>query len=78
MDFVSFRDALADAHGALEVDDLQPDTALGNLPQWDSLAVLTTMEVSETEFDAPLTAAEIRACTTFGELFDKAKANQRT
>ena len=68
MKFTTFRDALAESIGGLEAEDLTPETALGSLAAWDSLAILTTMEVADADFGAPVISAEVRACRTLGEL----------
>jgi acyl carrier protein len=52
-------DALADA---------MPETPLGSLPNWDSLAILLTISHFEHAHGTVITAAQIRGCRTVRDL----------
>ena len=54
-------DALASAPAGL-------DTVLGQLPQWDSLAVLLVITHAEQTYGRAPTGAQVRACRTGRDL----------
>lgn len=46
------------------------DTVLQDLPQWDSLAVLTTLAMVDAEYEVSITANELANQRTVRDLFD--------
>jgi hypothetical protein len=54
-------DALASAPAGL-------DTVLGQLPHWDSLAILLVITHAEQAYGRALTGAQVRACRTGRDL----------
>lgn len=57
----------------LEPGTVGADTVLRDLPQWDSLAVLTTLAMIDAEYEVSITANEIAECRTLRDLFEKVK-----
>lgn len=60
---------------AAEFDDtpeevFKPDTHFRELEEWGSLTALSIISMVDDEFDKRLTGADLRKCTTVGELFD--------
>lgn len=55
----------------LEPSSVRPETVFRELPQWDSLAVLTTLAMIDAEYEVSISANEIAECRTIQELFDK-------
>jgi hypothetical protein len=47
-----------------------PDTPLAGLPHWGSLAVLLVILHCETQHGLVVTGAQVRACTTVGDLLE--------
>jgi len=52
-----------------EAVDIRPDTELGSLAEWDSLAALGVIVMFDMEFGKTITGADIKACKTIGDLF---------
>lgn len=50
---------------------IQPDQALRELPNWDSLAVLTTLAMIDEQYSVTLSGADVQACATVGDLYRK-------
>ena len=69
MDFDAFTLTLAEAIDGLDVSSLEEDTPFLDIPQWDSLAVLTCIAMCDMQYQVSLTADEIQACTTLGDLY---------
>lgn len=61
----------------LETGAVRPDTVMRDLPQWDSLAVLTTLAMIDAEYEASLSANELAEQRTIQELFEVVKARKR-
>ena len=61
---------------ALNLDDaqLQPGDRLQDLPNWDSLAILTTLAMLDAQYDVVLAGPEIQSCVTIADLFAKVEA----
>lgn len=69
-DFIrNFEEAIE----GLEPGSVRPDTVYRDLPQWDSLAVLTTLAMADAEYEVSLSANELNECNTVEELFAKVK-----
>lgn len=69
MNFESFVTAFADSIEGINAANLSENTALDALPQWDSLAMLLTIDLVEENYGVTLNSREIRNCNTLGELF---------
>ena len=65
----TFISNLANAIEGLDPQNLNSDTLLNEIPQWDSLAVLASMAMMDEEYDINLTGKEIQACATIKDLF---------
>ncbi|WOO42939.1 acyl carrier protein [Rubellicoccus peritrichatus] len=63
-----FTSTWADSIDDLDAAAISEDTPLVDIPQWDSLAVLTTIAMCDAEYGISLTAQEIQSVTTVGEL----------
>jgi len=48
--------------------DVTADTALRDLPEWDSLAALGVIVMFDVEFGKTITGDDIKACTTVADL----------
>lgn len=53
---------------ALEDVELTAETDFAHLPQWDSLALLSTMAVIASEYGVNVDSQAIAACKNVGEL----------
>lgn len=51
-------------------EDFGPDTRFRELDGWSSLTSLSVIAMVDEEYDAIITAAEIRAVDTVAQLFD--------
>lgn len=60
----------ADSIDDLDTAAVSGGTPLADIPQWDSLAVLTTIAMCDAEYGVGLTAQEIQSVTTVGELHE--------
>ena len=45
------------------------DTALNDLPEWDSLAALGVIVMFDVEFSKTITGDDLKACVTINDLF---------
>ena len=48
---------------------IQPEDKLVDLPNWDSLAILTTLSMLDMEYGVTMAGAELQNCNTVNELF---------
>ncbi|MGA1205861.1 MAG: acyl carrier protein [Opitutales bacterium] len=46
-----------------------PDNRLADLPNWDSLAILTTLSMIDMEYRVTLTGTDLQNCNTVADLF---------
>lgn len=53
---------------ALEDVDLNPETDFAHLPQWDSLALLSTMAMIASEYGVSVESSAIAACKNVSAL----------
>lgn len=53
----------------LEEGTIQAETIFQDLPQWDSLAVLTTLAMVDAEYEVSLSANELAELRTIDDLF---------
>jgi acyl carrier protein len=63
-----FLKNLADAINAPDAD-LQPEQNLQDLPNWDSLAILTTISMLDLDYGVTVTGTDLQACTTVADVF---------
>ena len=49
---------------------LNADCALKDLPNWDSLAILTTISMIDMEYGVTVSGADLRDCATVTDLFN--------
>jgi len=68
MDINTFIQEFEASIEGLEPGSVTEDTKFQELPQWDSLAVLTTIAMVDAAFEVELTANEILGCATIREL----------
>lgn len=54
---------------------ITPDQKLQDLPNWDSLAILTTLSMIDQEYGVTLSGADLQACDTVSDLHDKIQAS---
>ncbi|HSH08896.1 MAG TPA: acyl carrier protein [Oceanipulchritudo sp.] len=61
---------------ALNQPDLEisPESRLKELPNWDSLAILTTLSMLDQEYGVMLSGIEIQTSETVRDLFSKVQA----
>ena len=59
--------------------DFRPEQKLSDIPNWDSLASLTTLSMLDMEYGVTLSGAELQACSTIADLQAKVvkAANQQ-
>lgn len=68
-DLNQFIANLEDAIEDLESGSLTGDTDFKRLPQWDSLALLSTIAMVDYEYDVSMKADELKACSSVADLF---------
>ena len=49
--------------------EVNPDTKLADLPEWDSLAALATIVLFDTEYGKVIVGADIKKCVTVNDLY---------
>ena len=57
----------------IEANSLTTETKFKEIEQWDSLALLTTLAMIDSEYKVALTAEEIDQCITIADLLDLTK-----
>lgn len=55
-----------DFQDAVEVD---VDTPLASLPEWDSLAALGVIVMADMEYSKTITGEDLKKCVTLGDLY---------
>lgn len=55
---------------------IQPSDKLRELPNWDSLAVLTTLAMIDEQYGVSLSGAELQSCESVEQLFAKVEASR--
>lgn len=68
MEISEFIKHFENAIEGLEPGSISPETVLSDLPQWDSLALLTTLAMIDSEYEVQLSGAEIQQCRLVGDL----------
>lgn len=63
-----FLKNLADAINAPDAE-LQADQKLQDLPNWDSLAILTTISMLDLDYGVTVTGTDLQGCTTVADVF---------
>lgn len=56
------------ANEEIEPKSVSAETRLVDIPEWDSLALLLTITMLETEFDVEVSGDEVRQCPTINDL----------
>ncbi len=67
-----FLKNLAEALNNPELD-IHPEHKLQELPNWDSLAILTTLSMLDQEYDVTLSGTELQTCNSVADLYAKVK-----
>ena len=52
-----------------EAVDIQEDTLLANLPEWDSLAALGVIVMFDMEYDKTITGDDLGKCKSVNDIF---------
>mgnify|MGYP000551064301 CR=1 FL=1 len=53
----------------LPEDSITPEIKLVELPNWDSLAILTTLSMLDMEYGVTVTGTELQNCSTVEDLY---------
>jgi acyl carrier protein len=51
--------------------EFTPEQKLQDLPNWDSLAILTTLSMIDQEYGVMMSGAELQACNSLSDLYAK-------
>ena len=52
----------------LEIDELKPEDILQDMPEWDSLTILSVIAMVDSDYNVSLTAEELANFTTASDL----------
>jgi acyl carrier protein len=55
----------------IDKNTLTEDTVLENLSQWDSMSVIATIAMLDSDFGKVVTSAEVKGFTTIKDIMDK-------
>lgn len=69
MTIETFIEHFEEAIEGLNRGTVKAETVFRDLPQWDSLAVLTTIAMVDAEFEVTLSANDLTECRTISDLF---------
>jgi len=53
---------------------LSAETKLRDIPNWDSLAILTTISIVDEQYDVTLSGPALQECETIGDVYAKVLA----
>lgn len=70
MDITDFIKHFADQFEDVDVSEINTSTRFQEFEEWGSLAALQIIAFARTEYGKKVTALDIRACNTVGELFN--------
>lgn len=56
-------------------ENLSPEMKLRDIPNWDSLAILTTISMVDEQYDVTLSGPELQQCETIGDVYGKVRAS---
>lgn len=51
--------------------EFTPDQKLQDLPNWDSLAILTTLSMMDQEYGVVMSGTELQSCNSVADLYAK-------
>jgi acyl carrier protein len=54
----------------LPQESIKPDIKLVEIPNWDSLAILTTLSMLDMEYGVTVSGTELQNCNTVEDLFN--------
>jgi len=74
MDELEFYQRLAEI---LDVEEVKPENVLKDFEAWDSLAVLSTLAMTDSKYGVSVKAEEIRSVVTAAALADLVEAKQK-
>lgn len=58
--------------------NIEPSQRLTDLPNWDSLAILTTLSMLDEAYGVTLSGTELQACATVADLYEKVSVRRET
>ncbi|MFP4166655.1 MAG: acyl carrier protein [Opitutales bacterium] len=77
MDLKTFIENFEDAVDGIEPGSLSEATAFRELKNWDSLAILTVIDMIDAEYQVTVNAADFQQCATLKELFELVKKRKK-
>ena len=69
MKIESFVQDFESAVDGIPAGSIKPDTKFHDLPQWDSLALLSILALVDGNYNVQVSGKEVQACTTIEDLF---------
>ena len=69
MNISNFINNLKDSVECLENHEVTPETAFQKIPNWDSLAILCTIAMADSEYNVELKGSEISQCKDISDLY---------
>lgn len=76
MDSNTFIANFVDSIEGLEDASLSPETRLADLEAWDSLAILTTIAMVDTEYEVEVSGTELNQCSSLGDIIALVESKQ--
>lgn len=67
-DFPTFAANFAAGISGLDPSGLTPETRFRELEEWDSLAVLATLAMLDSDYGVTATATDLRSCQTLADI----------
>lgn len=69
MDVSTFVTHFADAIDGIESESLTKDSVLAEFEEWDSLGLLVTIVMIESEYGVEITGSQLEQCRTVGDVW---------
>jgi acyl carrier protein len=70
MDINKFVRNFEDAIDNVDENTLSGESKFQEIAEWDSLALLSTLAMLDSEYNVSLSGEEIKSCSTLQQLFD--------
>ena len=69
MDTKTFIEKFENALDDIDPGSITPETLLLSLPQWDSLAILNVLVMSDIEYNVQISGTEVQKAQTVNDLY---------
>lgn len=69
----TFIKYLHDSFDETSLEDLTPNKKISEIPEWDSITILTVIDIADRHYSKNIDGSDIEKCTTLKELYNMIK-----